>query len=241
MNIGIIITVRNNSYRFQNKAIQPYGPDFTNIGFQISRARKLHRTARPIIIATTEQPEDDIFRDYLAEDVTIVHRNPPTDVWSRHNIAFAELDYALMIDGDYPLFDIKMANKLIESITLKPGFDIYHVDSPEISIDGIGSKVYAKSFLAKCKRILDVHAHKDKMAEHYWILEDHNPQYFKKKVIPFPGDPTVTPVKMSIDYPLEMAIQNLIIKWVGHYPTQEEYLQAYKEIKHVGVLHDSHG
>ena len=111
----IIIQARMGSSRLPGKVMLPIGN--TNvISLLIKRLEKIV-DAQKIVVATTNQPEDDILYEHLLSKNIAVFRGSEDDVLSRFQecvVKFKNSDI-IRVTADCPLIDIDVINQLIKT------------------------------------------------------------------------------------------------------------------------------
>jgi len=156
MNIGFLITARLKSTRLPLKIMKDLNgePVIQRI---VERAQEIHDIPpSDIIICTSPNPQDKPLVEVAEKTHVSVFLGDPDDVLKRlHDAAlFHNLDYALGITADNPLFSIDYSNKIV---------DIIHQKKPDfIKIQGLpfgaatwGMNTKALQTICKIKTIVD--------------------------------------------------------------------------------------
>ena len=110
-----IITVRNSSTRLPNKAIIKIFNEFSAIDILIKRAQKIEL---PVIIATSNDPSDDIFEDIAQNHNVKIFRGSLLNKIKRWHDCFTHFDIqnALLIDGDDLSYNYEIGKRAISLI-----------------------------------------------------------------------------------------------------------------------------
>ena len=222
MKIGVIIPARSSSARFPRKHLAKLG-EKTVIGVLIERACQIG--ADEVIVATTALDED---RDLVVESIAngaVVFRGHPVDLLERYLDTYRayELTHALDISGDCPFFRLDMARGLIAAIRESPDYGSFAYENSFVAFDdrGVSGKALYY-YLEYAKRIAEVPMQR---REQYWTaLKD--PPVISELVLPYPGDRTRTPIKLSVDWPFDLAVLNLILDKLGRYPETQEDIEG---------------
>jgi len=117
MNVVAIVQARMGSLRFPAKVLKPLG-EYTTISLLLARL-SLSQCVSRIIVATTNQPEDNILADYISELGYSVYRGDRDDVLSRYYAVATEsdADVVVRITGDCPLVDPHLVDNVIQLLT----------------------------------------------------------------------------------------------------------------------------
>jgi spore coat polysaccharide biosynthesis protein SpsF len=110
-----IITVRNSSTRLPNKAIIKIFNEFSAIDILIKRAQKIEL---PVIIATSNDPSDDIFEDIAQNHDVKIFRGSLLNKIKRWHDCFTHFDIqnALLVDGDDLCYNYEIGKRAISLI-----------------------------------------------------------------------------------------------------------------------------
>lgn len=113
--IGIILQARFNSQRLPGKALAPLGG--TTV-LERCLARLRASGVAPVVLATTEAPEDDALARVGARLDVDVYRGSTDDVLARYvGAALAhQFDLVVRATGDNPAVDIGAAGRLVETL-----------------------------------------------------------------------------------------------------------------------------
>ena len=243
VNIGAVITARMASTRFPGKVIAPlFGEPM--LGQIIKRVRKV---VDIVGVATTTSPEDDEI-EYVCKDYgALVYRGSTWDVFHRRWYSARDfgLTVAFDISGDCPYIDPDLMALLKTAILTSPGYDMYchppfYRDIGETLCCARALTYYEKIeslylTLSEDLRIAAEGSYGALLEEHYGL--DVNGVGFEQKytrvlTIPTHLNRMNTPMKLSIDYPLELDVANLICSHLGNIPSSiEQIMEAYKSVR----------
>lgn len=206
---AIIIPARSQSVRFPRKHLQPLG-DTTVIGMLIERAKEV---GGPVIVATTWLEADADLRAEAEAHGAIAWPGHPTDLLERYLelCLTMEIDGYLDISGDCPFFDQAQAKRIWSAISIDDwGYDTYSEEPAFAANDtAVGGK--GVSYLRKWReKIGEV---PEDRREQYWTAVE--PPGLNALLLPHVGDRTTTPIKISIDWPMDLAIANVIYDTLG--------------------------
>jgi len=236
MNIGALIIARMSSSRFPGKVIaELFGEPM--VGQIIKRMKTVVDT---VCVATTSLPDDDEL-EYVARDYgALVYRGETWDVFHRRWNASIEnnFDYAFDVSGDCPFIDVELCRLLYNAVADNPGYDYYthppyYRDIGE-AISPIRGLTYYPRVWEKLEKLTTLEERKKVEGSYGALLvekgfndtDDHT--YFIKEHL----NRIQTPMKLSIDYPIELDVANLICEHLNHVPnTTDELVEAYKVVR----------
>lgn len=206
---AIIIPARSGSRRFPRKHLQPLG-DTTVIGMLIDRAKEV---GSPVIVATTWLDDDADLRAEAERHGAVAWPGHPTDLLERYLelcLTF-DIDAYLDISGDCPFFDQAQAERIWYAMANSDyDFDTYSEEpafAPNDTAVGGKSIRYLEKWADKIDQV------PEERREQYWTAVD--PPEFESLVLTHVGDRTTTPIKVSIDWPMDLAIANVIYDTLG--------------------------
>lgn len=223
--IPIIVLARLGSTRFPRKHMQLLGGKLLIAGI-IERAQE-HSEA--VVLATSQKSENNDLVDVAMEMAAGHVRGPDHDVWFRVLTAAQMFGYSRWIVwlGDCPFVDHRILESVISAME-DPEIDAdYFVAQPPFNgIEGVMIQGWTWRGWVELGRDL---AEKPEYVECPWQLRDDR----KSHSAPVDWrDLAATPIKASIDYPLELAIANRVVAHIGHWPTEyDELISAYQDIK----------
>ena len=245
MKLIAMIGSRSRSERFPGKAIAELA-GVPMIGRIVQRAR-LVKGFDEIILSTTGLKEDDRLAEMATEyGASRVFRGPETNLLARRAqcLRATGATHFVHFSGDSPFIDVKACEFFIQSFLAMndPEIDIL---APISYYANVGASPYGGNVTATRKVELDEaffarHPEVNINLESYWSSEA-TPEY-QKEVVPLIRAEYIdfdqfvprekTPIKTSIDYPLEMAFWNKVIELYGHYPENiDEIYEAFRTIK----------
>jgi len=208
---AIIIPARSSSRRFPRKHLQRLG-DTTVIGMLIRRALEV---CEPVYVATTWLQEDSDLCAEAERNGARVWRGHPVDLLERFlELCLTEhIDRYMEISGDCPFFDQPQAKRIWDALDT-PGYDIY-TEEPSFAPNDTGVGGRGRSWLHRwCDVIESVPMER---REQYWTAVKEVPS-FATLTLPYHGDRCSTPIKISIDWPMDLAIANVILNVLGRPP-----------------------
>lgn len=180
MNIGAIIQARTGSTRLPNKILKylPQDSGITVLQQDIRRIRE-SKYLNEIIIATTENTEDDDIIEISQKENVKYFRGAESDVLARHYFAAKEnnIDIIVRITSDCPCIDSEIVDMVIEEYLKDESYDF--VATVLERTFPIGFDVEVISFLALEKAYIE--AKKDYQREHVTDYIYENPDKFKLK------------------------------------------------------------
>jgi len=231
MKIGAIITARRKHGRWPDKTVVPIAgkPMICQV---VERAKKLN--VDEVIIATSTNSEDEYFTPIANEYNVGLYAGHPSNLLERHEIAMDiyNLDAAVMIPSNYPLFDIKSVNHVIATVRNEhPNYDTYGDSCWEHYVaTGAHISINTKMYYEKIHKIIKKYDFEN--FEQYWLAGNLEMSQFKEKAFDYPALAGVDIfISTVVIYPLDAIIINKVIEKLGYYPdTYAEYLKGYSEI-----------
>lgn len=145
MNIVAIVQCRMGSARFPGKVMQKANDEHL-IGLLLKRLSR-SKTISKIVVATTNEIEDDILSEFVRSLGFDVYRGSKDDVLKRYYFAAKEskADIVVRITGDCPIIDPEIVDKVVEKY-LSDGADYCSaMNFP----DGLDTEVFSFSVLEK--------------------------------------------------------------------------------------------
>lgn len=241
--IGCIILARNGSERFPRKSVMSLGglPMIIQLAQKCAKVRNLDS----VIVATTTEPEDDDIEKLCLDHKVNVYRGPTTPQFERELGAVErfKLDCYLRMSGDAPFFDIRIARRLTDEAREqggKPDFitvsGVPYDPAAEILPEAVLSSTLIRRIVERINKL------REKDPAEYKRVSD---AYARVRDEMIPGmrvrthevdisdilKPDRSPMKISIDYPMELVIAEHIINFLGRFPfTYDEVELAWKSI-----------
>jgi len=156
MNIGFLITARLKSTRLPLKIMKDLNgePVIQRI---VERAQGINNILPSnIIICTSPNPQDKPLIEIAQKTGVSAYLGDPNDVLKRlHDAAlFHNLDYALGITADNPLFSIEYSNKIVDTIRQKKP-DFIKIQGLPFGAATWGMNIKALRTICKVKPIID--------------------------------------------------------------------------------------
>ncbi|MBA7566317.1 8-amino-3,8-dideoxy-manno-octulosonate cytidylyltransferase [subsurface metagenome] len=237
MKLFALITARCSSERFPNKVISMLGgkPMLEQI---ILRCKKL-KGLDGIVVSTSYLTSDNVIQNICEDNNVECYRGEIHNLASRHLETWNEygMTHALTVAGDSPFFSIIMAQRLINEIRANPEYWRISMPIPwGTAISGIYTNCIKKDYMEKQIEALKKCNDPKKMEEYYWVCYNLPVGDHRWKIINFQDiiSPSTTTIKIDIDYPLEMAIMNKVIDYLGYFPEHYSDIErAYKEITEI--------
>ena len=232
--IGAMIKARLASSRFPGKHIQRLG-DHSMIGQIVRKALELEGTSHVIIETTYDQVDDPLVE--IAEQWGVeCYRGHPIDLLDRDLscMEYYGLTHSLQISGDCPMFDPIIAQQLIDAVYVDPKYDRYNPTSTyHVPMGGTTSSIVSYNHIEKYIVPLYIDHDLDEFQEQYWVIPL---KHVKDKTVDCTDImPLVyTPIETSVDYPLQLAVLNVVIDYLGHYP--EDYAEVAKAFREIHAL-----
>ena len=233
---GVMIKARLGSTRFPQKHIHRLG-DTTMIQQLIRKAKRL-LGVDPIIIETSWLEEDDHLEDIAHDEDVECFRGHPVNLFERDMACYDEygMEYALWISGDCPLFDPRISQRLIDACWRWPGHEAYSAE-PTLHkpMGGTTSDIHSAGWVAGYKDLLYTHPTPDLMWEHYWVIprEIDTMEIDCDDIMPKQW----TPIETSVDYPLQLAILNVVIDYLGYFPRDySDVARAFRSVRSLAIM-----
>lgn len=175
--LGIIIQARTGSTRMPNKIVQAFYQNYSILEIQIERLKEL---GVKIIVATTDNANDDIIEELSDKQKVSVFRGPEEDVLKRF-IQAAEkfkLSHIVRVCSDNPFIDTGLLDELLEDRKyLNMDYLSYSVNGvPAIKTHyGFFSEVVALQALRKIEQQTAEKLYREHVTNYIYI----NPEIFK--------------------------------------------------------------
>lgn len=154
MKIGFLITARLKSTRLPLKLLKQLN-GYSVIDRVIQRAKRVD--CDDIILCTSENNQDlPLVRIALKSEIYSFNGDPD-DVLDRLNKAseLFDLDYAVCMTGDNPLFSVHYANLITEKIRNNPDIDFIYTDDLPIGMNPYALRIKALKTICSIKEEVD--------------------------------------------------------------------------------------
>ena len=232
MKIGALITARSTSSRYPRKHLGILGgkPMIVQIIEKLKRLDGLDK----IILSTTANNTDDKLCQVAMKVGATINRGPEFNLLERdlQAIYVHDLDAVLGISGDCPFISNEYTQILIDGLLKEKNLDDYDIVGGFGNLSpmpGFVTTIQLRSAYDKYEYLMDKYWEKYSY-EQYWVASLEEPDLLRNLTIDTShiNPPTVTPMKMSIDWRFEMLIWNKVIDWLGFYPeTVEDFNKAF--------------
>lgn len=247
MKLIAMIVARSRSDRFPDKSVALVD-GVPMIGRILKQLRQIKEFDQ-IILATTGLTEDD----YLCKVATKykvhgIFRGAENNMLSRRIgcCQATEATHFMCISGDSPFIDVDACRFYVKAF-------FEHNDSTvdyfapfaytcNVGATPYGGTIHSVHSLEMYEKFFYRYPKFNDLLEHYWAVDSTDEfqaeidPLFKKVWTPFDDymPPESTPIKTSIDYPLELAFWNRIIKIHGRYPKNTaEIYQMFRTIREI--------
>lgn len=203
--VGIIIQARMGSSRLPGKVLKPIG-EMVLLDHILGRLSNLRHLVK-IVIATSNQSQDDIIENYCSERSVSCFRGSEHDVLDRYLHCAGKFNFQQIVrlTGDNPFTDIEELDSLIEK-HLQEKNDYTH-SFGELPI-GVGAEI----FTFRALELSAKNAEKANQREHVNEFIQENPEEFRIGVL------RVAPAKIAKDVRLTV-------------DTEEDYVKACKIVE----------
>ena len=222
MKIGAIIQARTSSTRLPGKVLKalPYNSGITCLE-QVIRRLKKSKKLNEIIIATTEETEDNPIVNITKKEKVKYFRGSKENVLSRYYFATKEnnIDIIVRITSDCPCIDADITDLTIDEHINKM------VDYTTNSLvrtypHGVDVEVFNFNALEKAHK----NATKDYEKEHVTPYINRNPQIFKINIVKAPQELYAPDIRVTLDTEEDYALLCAVFDYL--YP-KNKYFNAY--------------
>lgn len=215
LKIGVIIQARIGSTRLKNKIMKhlPFDSEITVLEQDIRRIKK-SKYIQEIIIATTENKEDDEVIDIAEKEKVKYFRGSESDVLARYYFAAKHngIDVIVRFTSDCPCIDFKIVDMVIEEYLEDKSFDFVATVLKRTLPIGLDSEVIKFSAL----EIAYNEATEAHQREHVTDYIYENPDKFKLKNVCAPKRINRPDLRITLDtkedYMLLSAIYDCLYK-----------------------------
>ena len=131
--IGCILQARMSSTRLPGKVMMKIDSKNTMLDCVINQLKNSKQT-KNLVVATTEQKEDDVIVELVKRREIKYFRGSKKDVLDRYYQCAKKFDFSeiVRITADNPLIDYEIVDKVVEHFKLK-NYDYITIDQPQIS------------------------------------------------------------------------------------------------------------
>lgn len=230
--VDAMIIARSTSSRYPRKHLGILGGKPMIV--QIIKRLKMVKGLRNVILSTTENKSDDELVRIAHDAGALYTRGPEIDILTRQQMTVAEheMEYFFICSGDCPFFNTKMLERTMEAVNKHPGYDTYSIIVPLSNYPGLSMTLHRKTIFSIYQDLVDKYR-KYRGTEYYHVVGTEQTNNFS--TWSESADDLIsrfeTPMKLSIDWPFEMAIFNKMIDYLGFYPEDlDDIYRAYREI-----------
>lgn len=240
--VAVLITARMKSERFPGKVMADlYGKPM--IQWIIEKSVQLKGVDKVVLCTSWNEQDTDMVQYVWSLGIpnVITFQGHPTDLLDRHLSCIRQhgIDYTIDISGDSPFFSLQGTQAVVDFVRGEGRGKLYDkagLKPPLCQVGGVlAGGATARSYYEMCERYVDV-VEEPWFAEQYWVWfqkHDLGQPYISIEIDHegmFPEEKT--PIKTSIDWPLEMALATKICEWAGGFPEDFEVIyEAYRNIK----------
>lgn len=193
MKIGVIIQARMKSTRLPGKVLMNLDEKKV-LEWVVERCNKINKIDG-IVIATSDQPEDDLIVDWCKNNNLNYFRGSETNVLQRY-IDCAEhykFDYIIRVTSDCPFLDFEIANQVVNLALMDTNFDLWAIK--ENWSRGLAIEIAKLNALKKITTYTDEAMYK----EHVTLYLYGNPDKFIKKDFYVPIERRFPQYRLTID------------------------------------------
>lgn len=222
MKIGVIIQTRTSSTRLPEKVLKelPYNSGITCLEQVIRRLKKSKRL-NEIIIATTEEKEDDEIIDITKKENVKYFRGSKENVLFRYYFAAKEnnIDLIVRITSDCPCVDADIIDLTVDDHTNKIA-DYTSNSLIRTYPHGLDVEVFNFNALEKAYK----NATKEYEKEHVTPYINRNPQKFKINIVKAPKELYAPDMRITLDTEEDYALLCAVYDYL--YP-KNKYFNTY--------------
>jgi spore coat polysaccharide biosynthesis protein SpsF len=225
MRAGVIIQARHSSARLPGKVLQPLAGR-PILGWLIERLRT--EMEAPIIVATSDQPEDTAVAELAATCGVATYRGPLEDVLARM-VAAAEafgLDAAVRVSGDSPLLDPRLVSRALQLFG-EGNWDLVTNVQQRTFPKGQSVEVIAAAALRRA----NAEAQDPGDREHVTPFFYARPARFR--IRNFGLDPSAADVRLCVDTPEDLAVVESVVRAMARPHAEygvEELVTLYRDV-----------
>jgi len=188
-----------------------------------------------------DTPQSKPIGDLCTRMGGLVAKGPLEDLLTRWEraIELTNPDWVLGLSGDSPFVDQALLNNSVKTIReTKPTTISFGYDISESDVEGTGVSCHRPIRYKLLRKWYEEGNFDPEMLSHAQHLARGHEAELTTCVLPRPDwfyiPKTETPMKLSIDLPLELAVANKICAYLGHFPKSSE--EVYLASKHIFSL-----
>lgn len=208
--VGIIVQARISSTRLPGKALLalPLGGSVTLLEQVLTRARRAATVTR-VVVALPDNPADDPLAALAEAGGVAVFRGPEADVLQRFALAAAAFDFDVIVrlTADNPALDPRYVDEAVRAhlanaadYTLTTGLPL-----------GLNVEVISRAALLTAAAEATDSAER----EHVTPFIRRRPERFRLLTLPLEVSTEAAALRMTVDYPTDYALQQLLYTTLG--------------------------
>jgi len=213
--IVAIIQARSGSSRMRNKVLTPLHAGISMLEHIIIRVERSHYVQQ-VVVATTENEEDDIVAETLREKGVEVYRGSVDDVLSRmyHAADAAEADIVVRITADDPFKDPGVIDEIVDKLLVE------EVDYASNTLEctypeGIDVEVVTMDSLSRAHHEATLPSEREHVTPYIWKNSD------RFKLLNHCNEKDLSHIRLTVDYPEDFKMAQRI--YTELYPTNPEF------------------
>lgn len=227
-----ILQARLSSSRLPGKVLMPLG-GVPMIAFMIERLRRSRKIDR-LVLATSDQPSDDLLAETAARLGLAVVRGPLDDVLGRFALALQSNPAAVVVrlTGDCPLIDPLVVDRVVACVT-EGRADYASNTSPPTYPDGLDCEAFRADLLIRADREARLPSERE-----------HVTPWIRGLVGEGAGNVAcaadLSSLRWTVDYEDDLALVRSMVDYLGpaaHGADTFDFLRAFDNIGHSGATH----
>ena len=208
MTIGAIIQARAGSERFPNKVLKTVcGKPL--LLFSVERLwYSEYLTPDSVVVATTEEKEDDEIVQLCQERGIPVHRGSTRDLLDRYHTAARRFgfDPVIRVTSDCPLLDPRVADRVIAQY-LQGGYDFVSTNHPPTFPDGLDTEIISFNTLEESWKEATQPHEREHVSPFLW----DQPSRFRIGNLENDEDLSITE-RWTVDYPEDLTLVRIVLE-----------------------------
>ena len=212
MKLGIIIQARMGSDRLPGKTLNKIDSHNTILDYVINQI-KYSKYSENIIVATTQNTEDDKIIEKLQDSSVETFRGSSQDVLDRYYqcAKYFSLDHIVRITADNPLIDPEILDMVIRKyLDEKPDY----ASNALVRTFPYGTEIEIFNFKTLEKIWND--AERTSEREHVTVYVKHNPKKFK--ILDISNDQNISHLRWTVDRENDLRLIRLIVEKIDNRP-----------------------